>query len=175
MIRISILLSLLVFSMAGKSFAQENELDQLAWLVGSWEYRDEQIDGEYEEAGIRECGFALDKSYIRCESNGQTNTGKQRNYVWFLNYNGLDQRFEMMGVFSDYPRKLLYSATVSDDGHRIEIINNAWLPEDLVRLGTAIVQYDGEKKYVWSITSTNQGTGETTRFRDTAVRTNEKD
>ena len=164
----------LLFAMASNAFAQDTDLEQLSWLIGTWEYQDKQLGGGYEEVGVRQCAFVFDKRYIRCESNGTTNSGKSRTYIWFLNYNALDQRFEMTGVFSDYPRKLLYSATVSNEGHRVELENKAWLPEGVVPLGTAVITYNGDDQYVWEISSTNQGTGETTRFRDTANRIKEE-
>ncbi|MEM7281818.1 MAG: hypothetical protein AAF438_09345 [Pseudomonadota bacterium] len=162
--------TLSVFCLFSAAYAQSPEMEKLSWLIGAWEYKDQQVDGEYVDAGKRVCAFALMDSYIVCESTGVTNSGKERNYLMQFNYNGLDERYEINDIFSDYTRKLLYRATWSEDGYTLELETNTWSADGMVRLSTATVTYNGKNQFVWEISSVNKSTGEVTRFRDESNR-----
>lgn len=59
-------------------------------------------------------------AYIRCESRG-TLRDRTRHYLWFINWNRLDERFEMVGLFGNSPRKIFYTLRVSEGGRRIDL------------------------------------------------------
>ncbi|HSM04672.1 MAG TPA: hypothetical protein VK858_08610 [Longimicrobiales bacterium] len=139
---------------------QESELRQLDWLIGEWTFEDVQLDGQYTEVGTRSCEYVLGGDYIACESRGVDHRGRERTYLWYFNYNEHEARFEITSLFQGYPAKLLYTATVHDDGHRLEIRYGSWEGDRIVVEGGATVTYDGEDRYVW----------ENARFRDVVTR-----
>ena len=140
--------------------AQDSPLAQLDWLVGSWTFEDAALAGEYRESGTRDCAYALGGDYIRCESRGIDHRGRERTYLWFFNYNPAEERIEITSLFRGYAPKLLYTATVHEGGHRLEISFGTWQGDHIVVDGGATVTYDGADRYVW----------ENPRFRDVVTR-----
>ncbi len=152
---------------------EKPSIKHLDWLIGVWDYDDSQVNGDYRETGVRTCSYQLNDLYILCESVGETHTGRRRVSHWYFNYNDRNERFEMVAVFGDYPSKNLYVLIPSDNGRTIELINNHWSTEGLVRNNSATIVYDGEDQYVWNIRSgsPNPETGEhPVTFRDTVTR-----
>lgn len=135
--------------------AQQNgdapSIRDLELLIGDWTFVDaatEYAGYEYSESGTRSCAYALDEQYIRCVSKGRAR-GKDRTYVFYINYNSEDERFEMLSMWSNYSRKALYHLLVSDDGRRIDLMNGP-NPEEEEReqtWGTIIFQSDD--KFIW--------------------------
>lgn len=139
---------------------QRPSIRDLDWLVGEWSFTDEQINGDYRETGSRSCAYALGGDYIRCESRGRDHRGRERSYVWYFNYNSVESRFEITSLFQDNPRKFLYSATLHDEGRRLEIRFGSWEGDGLKVEGGASVVYNGRDQYVWA----------NARFRDVVTR-----
>ena len=129
----------------------ENPMGKLQWLLGNWTFEDNQVNGEYWERGTRDCVSVLHDQYIRCESIGVSNSGNERSYYFILGYNRTDQRYEMIGLTSSYPRQSLYAIEVSDDGKTLELQNHFWTAEGIEPLSPATIHYNGVDKYVWEI------------------------
>ena len=127
----------------------DDPLDKLSWLVGSWDFDDAQVDGDYRETGTRICERTLDDEYIVCESHGTSQTGKVRTYRFYISYNDLDERYEMLSIFGDYQRKLLHPMQVSEDGRHIELETHPWAAEGLTTMNPATIVYDGADGYTW--------------------------
>ena len=143
-----------------KLLSQEPNIEQLGWLIGEWTFEDVEIDGEYRETGTRACEYALGREYIVCESFGVNHRGRERSYVWYFNYNHMDERYEVTSLLQGFPRKLLYTAEVHDGGRRLDITYGSWEGDDVVVEGGATVIYNGSDQYVWG----------NNRFRDVATR-----
>ena len=126
-------------------------MDKLSWLLGQWTFEDVQINGQYWERGSRDCIKVLSDQYIRCESKGVSNTGHERSYYFILGYNKIDQRYEMMGLTSSFPRQNLYIVEPSDDGHTLELQNHFWTAKGIEPSSNATIQYNGIDEYVWEI------------------------
>lgn len=139
---------------------QEPSIRDLDWLIGEWSFEDEEIAGDYRESGTRTCSWALGGDYIRCASEGRDHRGGARTYVWFINFNANEQRFEITSLFQGNPRKYLYTATLHDGGRRLEVRFGSWEADALHFEGGATVVYDGRDRYVW----------ENARFRDVVTR-----
>ena len=150
----ALLLSLLV-SMTTSAFAADEEIanpmNKLSWLLGNWTFEDTQVNGEYWERGTRDCVRVLDDQYIRCESKGVSNSGNERSYYFILGYNRMDERYEMVGLTSSYPRQNLYIITPSEDGHVLELRNHFWTAEGIMPSNNATIHYNGVDEYVWNI------------------------
>ena len=129
----------------------ENPMDKLQWLLGNWTFEDNQVNGAYWERGARDCVSVLHNQYIRCESIGVSNSGNERSYYFIIGYNSTDERYEMIGLTSSYPRQSLYAIEVSEDGKTLELQNHFWTAEGIEPLSPATIQYNGVDKYVWEI------------------------
>ena len=149
-----VLMSTILF-LPGCAHAVDAETDgpmqKLSWLIGEWTIEDKQVNGSYWERGTRDCNWVLDNQYIQCESKGISNFGKERSYFFILGHNKTDQRYEMMGLTSSYPRQNLYKITPSDDGHILELQNHFWTSEGIEPLSNATIQYNGVDEYIWEI------------------------
>lgn len=143
-----------------KLLGQDRGIEQLGWLIGEWTFEDVEIDGEYRETGTRVCEYALGGEYIVCESFGVDHRGRERAYLWYFNFNHVDERYEVTSLLQGFPRKLLYTAEVHDGGRRLEITYGSWEGNDVVVEGGATVTYNGSDQYVWG----------NDRFRDVVTR-----
>ena len=149
---LTILFVMLTVSTPSISVADDDSpMQRLNWLLGEWEFEDDQVQGEYWERGTRNCVRVLDDQYIRCESKGVSNKGHERSYYFILGYNSMDKRYEMLGLTSSYPRQNLYIISLSDDGHTLELVNHFWTDEGIVQSNEATIQYNGTDQYVWEI------------------------
>jgi len=149
----------IVFGLAmpvfGNAFADDKKetIRQLDWLVGKWHFEDNAISGSYSETGTRICEYTLDDAYILCTSEGENSNGNKRSYVFLVSYNWMAERFEIIGLFGDFPRKILYALTFSPDSHHLELNSEFWTEEGLVPNNEASIVYDGKDQYVWTIRS----------------------
>ena len=162
-----------IYSTVDAQSEPDKPLQKLEWLIGSWTFYDEEIHGDYVEAGSRNCRYTMSDNYIVCVSLGRTATVPEREYVWYFNYNDRDKRFEGAGFFANYPRKQLYEISVSEDGHTLEIAYGEWEADSMVWEGGARVIYNGSNQYVWDSMNgePDPETGApTVSFRDTVSR-----
>lgn len=159
---------------ASPLFSQDlnHQMQSLRWMLGTWHYEDTSASGDYQEKGIRVCQSIYDGDAIRCESKGQTGSGKSRTYAFQLRFNPLDSRYEMVAVFSDYPRVLLYTFQVKDSGNTVLFENDVWTKDGFVRLNRSRLSFDGDRSYVWEIFSAkSQGDeSETPLFVDRGIK-----
>lgn len=150
-------------------------MDKLHWLLGQWTFEDVQIKGDYRERGTRDCVLVLNDQYIQCESKGVSNSGHKRSYYFIVGYNRMDQRYEMIGLTSSYPRQNLYIVKPSDDGRTLQLENHFWTAEGLSPLENGTIRYNGVDEYVWEIRNGEMDpeTGaKTVGFVDTVRRVN---
>jgi len=149
------IIAFLALACCGNTHADDNNerIRQLDWLVGKWHFEDKAISGSYSETGTRICEYTLDDAYILCTSEGENSSGKKRSYVFLVSYNRMDERFEIVGLFGDFPRKILYVLTLSPDSHHLELNSVFWTDEGLVPNNEASIVYDGKDQYIWTIRS----------------------
>ena len=153
-------------------------IDQLAWLIGDWSFSDEAQPAAgfaYREVGQRRCDWALDRTYIRCESRGST-ARAERTYVFYITYNARTGRFEMTSLYGNIPDKLTKSGMTENDGRTLVLRGDPYVEEGHTRRSWSILRYDGEASYVWMSGSGPDGSpeaepGGAVRFLDRVVRT----
>ena len=112
--RMTASVTLLLLLAAGARADERAPLQKLDWLIGAWEFDDSEVNGDYRETGTRVCAYGLDDQYIICKSKGVSSSGNERTYHWYINYNKVDDRFEMTSLLGNFPRKLLHTLTVSE-------------------------------------------------------------
>ena len=160
------------------AFAENEDLPikRLSWLVGEWQTLDEQVDGEYTESGPRSCDWGLNERYIVCTGTGTNHRGNSREYIWYFNYNHMEERFEMNSLYGDWPRKNLFIIKLDENNHRFTATSYFFTKDGLETGNPQVVEYDGSNQYVWSILNGDPDpeTGEPTAgFIDTATRVSE--
>jgi hypothetical protein len=165
----------LILAMSSSISAEVDDapIKRLGWLVGEWVTRDEQVNGEYVEAGPRNCDWGLNDRYIVCRGVGTNHKGKSREYIWYFNYNHMEERFEMNSLYGDWPRKNLFVIEVSNDNYRLDAMSYFFTEDGLTPGNPQTVIYNGSDQYVWSILNgePDPETGDpTVGFIDTATR-----
>ena len=155
------------------AMAEELPIKRLSWLIGNWEARDEQVNGSYSEVGPRNCSWGLNERYIVCTGMGTNDRGRSREYIWYFNYNHMEERFEMNSLYGDWPRKNLFIIEVSEDNHHLTMMSYFFTEDGLEPGNPQNVVYNGSDQYVWSIFNgePDPETGEPTAgFIDTVTR-----
>ena len=171
--RMTASVTLLLLLAAGARADERLPLQKLDWLIGAWEFDDSEVNGDYRETGTRVCAYGLDDQYIICKSKGVSSSGNERTYHWYINYNKVDDRFEMTSLLGNFPRKLLHTLTVSADGHRIDLVNHDWSTEGVTATSSGTITYNGSDEYIWNNRSgeADPDTGENAiNFRDIVTR-----
>ena len=173
--RILILAGVLSAVVSTQAFSAEEDLPikRLSWLIGEWQTYDEQLAGDYTESGPRNCEWGLNDRYIVCRGVGTNNRGKSREYIWYFNYNHMEERFEMNSLYGDWPRKNLFIIELSDDNHQFTAMSYFFKENGLEPGNPQSVVYNGTDQYVWTILNgdPDSETGEPTPgFVDTATR-----
>lgn len=84
--------------------SQEKSIHDLDFLIGNWEVEERNIEKNWWEKSSRTASYILDSTYIRLETKAITSTGKQRTYQWFIHYNSEEGQFEMISIYSNWPK-----------------------------------------------------------------------
>jgi hypothetical protein len=134
--------------------AASPSIEDLSALIGTWRYEDRSqpaLGFDYVESGKRTCSYALSRAYIRCVSEGSTG-GKMRTYEFLFNYNSVDERFEMIAMFSDYGPKQNFVVTPSSDGKRLDLLSARWQPkgQKYTDQNWSTIEFDGANRMVWT-------------------------
>ncbi|MCE7995557.1 MAG: hypothetical protein HEP71_26500 [Roseivirga sp.] len=79
----------------------------LDFLIGTWQVEETLYPGtdkEYKEKGMRTCEYYLGDSFIKCEAETTVSkTGKNRMYVYLINYNKWGEYYQAINFSNDYP------------------------------------------------------------------------
>ena len=153
--RIFIFLIALTILAIGPVWAQKMSpppsIKKFDWLIGQWQFKDSSVDGSYSETGTRTCSYTLNDNYIVCNSHGTSGKGKVRDYLFYINYNHMDNRFEMTAMFGDYSRKSLYIIETDESGYNLRLTHLAWTADGISPMNKATISYDGKHQYIWKI------------------------
>lgn len=157
--------------------AEPRPIDPLDWLIGDWTFSDEAQPAAgfvYRETGERRCDWALDRTYIRCESRGRT-TRSERTYVFYLTHNANTGRYEMTSLYGNIPDKLTKTGVIEDGGRTLILRSEPYVDEGQTRRSWSVLRYDGGKTYVWASGSGLEGSPEAepggpVRFQDVVTR-----
>lgn len=95
-----IALAVLLVSIAISSSAQS--IQDLDFLIGVWETREDNTETEWWETATREIRYTLKDNYIELKANSIDSNGREREYCWYINYNKQTKQFEMVSMFSNW-------------------------------------------------------------------------
>lgn len=97
-------------------------------LVGVWDTEDTYYPVSATptvERGVRTCAPVLHDVYLRCETLVSRPDGRGRSYWFLANYNGTEQRFEMLSLWSNVPHKAIQALTPDAERRRWRIVHVA--------------------------------------------------
>lgn len=97
-------------------------------LVGVWETEDTYYPvtgAPIVERAVRTCARVLHDVYLRCETVATRPDGRGRTYWFLVNYNGTEQRFEMLSLWSNVPHKAIQALTPDVERRRWRIVHVA--------------------------------------------------
>jgi len=129
-------------------YSQQNKIKDLRFLIGTWEVRENNKETEWWEKCIRTGQFILDSTYIQMESTAITSTGKQRVYRFLIHYNSEDQQFEMVSIYSNWPKVQFDILTWNSKKRILTIKNKNEVNEYHERFGE-IVFNENFNEYIW--------------------------
>jgi hypothetical protein len=125
-------------------------LSLLDGLLGRWSFEDRSTPDagfDYVERGTRTCVRAMMDAYVVCRNISE---GPQpREDQFFSNYNEVDQRFEMIALFSNWGRKMRYDVRVLDGGKRLDLVADPLVRPDRVDRSWATIRIENEDRIVW--------------------------
>ena len=104
-------------------FSQEKSIKDLAFLIGTWEVREDNEEEKWWEQSTRTAHYTLDSTYIELESVAISSSGKERTYRWLIHYNSKAEQFEMVSMYSNW-HKVQFDILTWDIGSRQLIIRN---------------------------------------------------
>jgi hypothetical protein len=150
-----VLLTITLFGFLSVHAQNEPGIKDLDFLIGKWEVREDNEEKGWWEKTVRTCEYALKDNYIRLESFTIDSNGREREILWFINYNKNNQQFEMVSMFSNW-YKTQFDILVWDQENRKLTIRNKPDSEDEYheRFGEIVFSEDflsyewkGENKY----------------------------
>ena len=120
--KITFLIFTLLLS-SGNIIAQEMSIQDLDFLIGEWEVREDNKEKKWWEKSTRTGRYVLDSTYIELESAAISSSGKERTYSWYIHYNSKKNQFEMLSMFSNW-HEVLFDILIWDSTKRKLTIRN---------------------------------------------------
>lgn len=143
------LLVLLIYS-SEDLMAQDEKIQELDFLIGTWETREDNLEQGWWETSTRKIKYTLKGNYIELQANSVDSNGKEREYTWYINYNKKTKQFEMVSMFSNW-YKTQFDILVWDRKQRKLTIQNKPNSETEFheRFGEIIFN-DNFNEYTWT-------------------------
>lgn len=149
------------------SYAQKS-INDLAFLVGTWEVREDNLEKNWWEKSTRIVQFTLDSTYIQLDSEAITSSGKKRVYRWFIHYNSKEEQFEMISIFSNW-HKIQFDILEWDENQRTLIIKNKPHSEEYHERFGELVFNQNLTEYIWKGVNKNGDPNDPDIWRYTEV------
>ena len=146
------------FSVAVPVRAQPTTADPmrpLSVLIGTWDTEDvyRPISGaEIREIGVRTCSLVLLDRYVECVTRGRNPaSGREREYRWYINFNRETNRYDIVGIFSNYTGKVTHTARIDSTGRVWNIRTpSSFTDAGLEQWSWAQLVFDGPDRAVWT-------------------------
>ena len=66
---------------------QDRSIDDLKFLIGKWETREDNDKKTWWEKSTRIIKYTLDSTTIELKAEAISSSGKKRKYAWYIHYN----------------------------------------------------------------------------------------
>ena len=149
-------IAFVAFAVPGRAqTAATDPLRPLSALIGTWDTEDvyRPITGrEIREVGVRTCSLVLLERYVECVTRGRNATsGREREYRWFINFNRETNRYDIVGIFSNYTGKVTHTARIDSTGRVWNIRTpSSFTDEGIEQWSWAQLVFDGPDRAVWT-------------------------
>ena len=149
-------IAFVAFAVPGRAqTAAPDPLRPLSALIGTWDTEDvyRPITGpEIREVGVRTCSLVLLERYVECVTRGRNATsGREREYRWFINFNRETNRYDIVGIFSNYTGKVTHTARLDSTGRVWNIRTPSSFTDDgIEQWSWAQLVFDGPDRAVWT-------------------------
>ena len=121
---------LIVLFLAKELKAQEEGIKTLDFLIGTWETR-EDIEAEgWWETATREINYALKDNYIEVRAQSKDSNGREREYLWYINYNKKEAQFQMVSMFSNWYKTQFDILEWNEENRTLTIRNKPGLEKE---------------------------------------------
>lgn len=98
-------------------------IKDLGFLIGKWEVREDNEEQTWWEESIRVGTYVLDSTYIELKASATSKGDKQRTYLWLIHFNSKAQQFEMISMFSNWPKIQFDTLSWDADRRKLTIQN----------------------------------------------------
>jgi len=142
-----ILLSISVVTTACN--AQHSSIKDLEFLIGTWQTEEHNKAGDWWEKSTRIGTYILDDQYIQLESSSISSTGKKRTYRFLIHYDNKVKQFEMICIYSNYPKYRTELLELDKQGRRLLLRSKPTDDEFSERTGTMEFNADFTE-YTWT-------------------------
>ena len=99
-----ILIFIVILFLPKCMISQEKKIKELNFLIGVWETREDNTEKGWWETATREIKYTLKGNYIELKANSIDSNGREREYLWYINYNKRTKQFEMVSMFSNWQK-----------------------------------------------------------------------
>lgn len=145
-----IMLLIIMLFLPEYMMSQEKGIQELDFLIGVWESREENTETGWWETSTREIRYILKDNYIELKANSIDSNGREREYYWFINYNKRNEQFEMVSMFSNWHRTQFDILEWDGEKRKLTIRNNPGCEKEFTeRLGEIVFSEDF-KAYTWT-------------------------
>lgn len=132
--------------------AQHPSIKDLEFLIGTWETEEHSKTGDWWEKSTRSGTYILDAQYIQLESSSISSTGKRRTYRFLIHYDNRSKRFEMISIYSNYPKYRTEILEWDNQGRKLQLRSQPIDDEFSERTGT--MQFNEDfSEYTWTGTN----------------------
>lgn len=142
---------IILFLLIGFNDLNAQSIKDLDFLIGDWKVNETLFPGtdrSYTEKGTRTCSYYLDNSFIKCESSTvSSKTGKQRSYIYLINYDQKEDCFWVTALSNDFPKHDKQQWFLDRANEQILAI----IPESVFnnRFFRATISYKDPNRLVW--------------------------
>lgn len=139
-----------ILFVAENIFAQEISIQNLDFLIGEWEVREDNKEKQWWEKSTRIGSYVLDSTYIELISVAVSSSGKERTYRWYIHYNSKIEQFEMVSMYSNW-HKVQFDILLWDSKKRkLTIRNNVGTDSDEYHERYGEIIFDEKfNEYLW--------------------------
>jgi hypothetical protein len=149
--------------LSSKMYAQQSTIKDLNFLIGAWEAKEHNKEKAWWEECTRTGTYILDSTYIQLESVAISSTGKKRIYRFLIHYNSVVRQFEMVSMYSNWPkiqndildwnkeRRVLTIRNKPEEGEYTERVGMMQFNEDLTSYKWTGINKSGDrtKPNIW--------------------------
>lgn len=125
-------------------------ITDLDFLIGTWEITETILpnsEKQYQERGTRICEYYLNGAFIKCESKTSTSHGKEREYVYLINYDQNENCFWATALASDFSLHGLHQWFLDPENNLIRAITPKNVNGDRFFRGT--ISYGNNNLLIW--------------------------